>query len=34
MAGIELSLIGKETTLHQFKNELKWSDVYYHINRQ
>jgi L-arabinose isomerase len=34
MAGIEFSLIGKETTLHQFKNELKWSDVYYHINRQ
>jgi L-arabinose isomerase len=34
MAGIEYSLIGKETTLHQFKNELKWSDVYYHINKQ
>ena len=34
MAGIEFSLIGKETTLHQFKNELKWSDVYYHINKQ
>jgi len=34
MAGIEFSLIGKETTLHQFKNELKWSDVYYNINKQ
>jgi L-arabinose isomerase len=34
MAGIEFSLIGKETTLHQFKNELKWSDVYYHLNKQ
>jgi L-arabinose isomerase len=34
MAGIEFLLIGKETTLHQFKNELKWSDVYYQLNKQ
>jgi len=33
MAGIEFSLIGKDTTLYQFKNELKCSDVYYQINR-
>jgi len=29
MAGIECVLIGKETNLHQLKNELKWSEVYY-----
>jgi len=29
MAGIECVLIGKETNLRQFKNELKWSEVYY-----
>ena len=29
MAGIECVLIGKETNLCQFKNELKWSEVYY-----
>jgi L-arabinose isomerase len=33
MAGIEFTLIGKDTTIHQFKNELKWSEVYYQINR-
>jgi L-arabinose isomerase len=30
MAGIEYVLIGKETNLHQLKNELKWNEVYYH----
>jgi L-arabinose isomerase len=29
MAKIECVLIGKETNLRQFKNELKWSEVYY-----
>lgn len=29
MAGIEFVLIGKNTNLYQFKNELRWSDVYY-----
>jgi L-arabinose isomerase len=33
IAGIEFSLIGKHTQLYQFKNELKWSDVYYQINK-
>lgn len=33
MAGIEFTLIGKDTQLLQFKNELKWSDVYYQINK-
>jgi L-arabinose isomerase len=29
MAGIEFVLIGKETNLYQFKNELRWSEVAY-----
>jgi L-arabinose isomerase len=29
MARIECVLIGKETNLRQFKNELKWSEMYY-----
>ena len=33
IAGIECVLIGKETKLNQLKNELKWSDVYYQINK-
>ena len=32
MAGIEFVLIGKKTNLYQFKNDLRWSDVYYQIN--
>ncbi|GAO42457.1 L-arabinose isomerase [Flavihumibacter petaseus] len=32
MLQIEYVLIGKETNLYQFKNELRWSDVYYHLN--
>ncbi|GAB3012776.1 L-arabinose isomerase [Niabella terrae] len=33
MAGIEFTLIGAETKLYQFKNELRWSDVYYQLNK-
>ncbi|MBX3253447.1 MAG: L-arabinose isomerase [Chitinophagaceae bacterium] len=33
MAGIEFVLIGKNTNLYQFKNELRWSDVYYQLNK-
>jgi L-arabinose isomerase len=29
MAGIEFALIGKGTDLHQFRNELRWNEVYY-----
>ncbi len=29
MAGIEYLLIGKDTNLYQFKNELKWNDASY-----
>jgi L-arabinose isomerase len=32
MAGIEFVLIDKKTNLYQFKNDLRWSDVYYQIN--
>ncbi|MHA4811176.1 L-arabinose isomerase [Flavitalea flava] len=33
MAGIEFALIGKKTDLYQFRNELRWNEVYYQINR-
>jgi L-arabinose isomerase len=29
MAGIEFVLIGKDTNIYQFKNELRWNDMYY-----
>jgi L-arabinose isomerase len=29
MAGIEYLLIGKETQLYQFKNELRWNEAFY-----
>jgi L-arabinose isomerase len=29
MARIEFALIGKNTNLHQFRNELRWNEVYY-----
>lgn len=31
IADIEFTLIGKNTTLSQFKNELRWSEVYYQV---
>lgn len=31
MAGIEYVKIGRETNLYQFKNELRWNDVYYQL---
>jgi L-arabinose isomerase len=33
MAGIEFVKIGKDTKLDQFENELKWSEVYYHLQK-
>ncbi len=33
MAGIEYVHIGKETNMYQFKNELRWSEVYYALNK-
>lgn len=29
IAGIECVLIGKDTNLHQLKNELRWNEIYY-----
>jgi L-arabinose isomerase len=29
MAGVEYVLIGKETNLYSFKNELRWNEMYY-----
>jgi len=34
MAGIECVLINKDTKLNQLKNELRWSEVYYQINKR
>ena len=33
MASIEYILIGKNTDLYQFKNELRWNEVYYQLNK-
>lgn len=33
MAGIEFVLIDKYTEMRQFQNELKWSEVYYQMNK-
>lgn len=33
IAGIEYVGIDKETKLNQFRNELKWNEVYYQINK-
>ena len=33
MAGIEFVKIGKNTDLYQLKNDLRWSDVYYQLNK-
>jgi L-arabinose isomerase len=33
MAGIEFALIGKNTDLHQFRNELRWNEAYYQIKK-
>jgi L-arabinose isomerase len=32
-AGIEYVLIGKQLNLYDFKNQLRWNDLYYQINR-
>jgi L-arabinose isomerase len=33
MAAIEYVLIGKNTEIYQFKNELRWNEVYFQINK-
>ena len=34
MAGIECVMIDRETKLNQFRNELRWSEVFYQINKR
>jgi L-arabinose isomerase len=34
MAGIECVVIGKDTTMNQLRNELRWSEVYYQMNNK
>lgn len=31
MADVELMVIGRDTCMREFKNELKWNEVYYHL---
>jgi L-arabinose isomerase len=31
MAGLEFLLIGKDTNLSEFKKEIRWNQVYYHL---
>jgi L-arabinose isomerase len=33
MAGIEFLLIDSETKLSEFKKELRWNEIYYHLAR-
>jgi L-arabinose isomerase len=33
IAGIEFALIGQHTDLHQFRNELRWNEAYYQLQR-
>lgn len=34
MAGIEAVFIDKETNLRELKNEIRWNDVYYQLNKK
>jgi len=31
MAGVEFILIDKDTKINEFKNQLRWNDLYYHL---
>jgi len=31
MAGLEFLLIGNDTQLAEFKKEIRWNQVYYHL---
>ena len=33
IAGIEFVLIDEQTNIHQFRNELRWNDLYFHISK-
>ena len=32
MAGVECLVIGKKTDIYQFRNEIRWNEVYYQLN--
>jgi L-arabinose isomerase len=34
MAGVELLAIDNETTLRDFRNQIRWNEAYYHLARQ
>lgn len=33
IAGLEMAVIGKETTIPEFKDHLRWNEVYYMLNK-
>ena len=33
LAGVEFLLIDKDTRIRDFKNEIRWNEVYYHIEK-
>lgn len=33
MAGLEYVLIDQKTEIHQFKKELRWNEIFYHLNK-
>jgi L-arabinose isomerase len=33
MAGVEFLLIDENTRVDEFKQKLRWNDLYYHLNR-
>jgi L-arabinose isomerase len=33
MAGVEFLLIDRDTKIHEFKNQLRWNDLYYHLSK-
>jgi L-arabinose isomerase len=34
MAGVELLVIDNDTTLRDFRNQIRWNEAYYHLSRQ
>ena len=33
MAGVEFVIIGRDTKINDFKNQLRWNDLYYHLSK-
>ena len=32
IAGIEIVVIDQQTELQEFRKELRWNEIYYHLN--